>query len=69
MSDKRKYRITVSLQQTEFEVDAVDDLDAEEQVNRIMLDGYDIWQFDEIELVDEEDQNTTFIQTYGYGKL
>jgi len=55
MSDKRKYRITVSLQQTEFEVDAVDDLDAEEQVNRIMLDGYDIWQFDEIELVDEED--------------
>ena len=69
MSDKRKYRITVSLQQTEFEVDAVDDLDAEEQVNRIMLDGYDIWQFDDIELVDEEDQNTTFIQTYGYGKL
>ena len=55
MSDKRKYRITVSLQQTEFEVDAVDDLDAEEQVNRIMLDGYDIWQFDDIELVDEED--------------
>jgi hypothetical protein len=55
MSDKRKYRITVSLQQTEFEVDAVDDLDAEEQVNRIMLDGYDIWQFDEIELVDGED--------------
>ena len=55
MSDKRKYRITVSLQQTESEVDAVDDLDAEEQVNRIMLDGYDIWQFDEIELVDEED--------------
>ena len=29
MSDKRKYRITVSLQQTEFEVDAVDDCDAE----------------------------------------
>ena len=55
MSDKRKYRITVSLQQTEFEVDAVDDLAAEEQENRIMLDGYDIWQFDEIELVDEED--------------
>ncbi len=39
MSDKRKYRITVSLQQTEFEVDAVDGLDAEQQVNRIMLDG------------------------------
>ena len=67
MSDKRKYRITVSLQQTEFEVDAVDDCDAEEQVNRIMLDGYDIWQFDDIELVDEEDQNTTFIQTYCIG--
>jgi len=55
MSDKRKYRITVSLQQTEFEVDAVDDCDAEEQVNRIMLDGYDIWQFDDIEIVDEGD--------------
>ena len=54
MSDKRKYRITVSLQQTEFEVDAVDDLDAEQQVNRIMLDGYDIWQFDEIEEIEDE---------------
>ena len=47
MSDKqKKYRVTVSLQQMEFEVDAVDDLDAEQQVNRIMLDGIDIWQFD-----------------------
>jgi len=56
MSDKqKKYRITVSLQQTEFEVDAVDDCDAEEQVNRIMLDGYDIWQFDDIEIIEEED--------------
>ena len=64
MSDKRKYRITVSLQQTEFEVDAVDDLDAEQQVNRIMLDGYDIWQFDEIELVDEGDQTTKYIYPY-----
>ena len=54
MSDKRKYRITVSLQQTEFEVDAVDDLDAEQQVNRIMLDGYDIWQFDDIEEIEDE---------------
>ena len=54
MSDKhKKYRVSVSLQQTEFEVDAVDDLDAEEQVNRIMLDGYDIWTFDEIEPLDE----------------
>ena len=69
MSDKRKYRITVSLQQTEFEVDAVDDLDAEEQVNRIMLDGYDIWQFDDIELVDEGDQTTKYIYPIGYGKL
>ena len=54
MSDKRKYRITVSLQQTEFEVDAVDDLDAEQQVNRTMLDGYDIWQFDDIEEIEDE---------------
>ena len=55
MSDKqKKYRITVSLQQTEFEVDAVDDLDAEQQVNRIMLDGIDIWQFDDIEEIEDE---------------
>ena len=70
MSDKqKKYRVTVSLQQMEFEVDAVDDLDAEQQVNRIMLDGYDIWQFDDIELVDEEDQTTKYIYPIGYGKL
>ena len=55
MSDKqKKYRVTVSLQQMEFEVDAVDDLDAEQQVNRIMLDGIDIWQFDDIEEIEDE---------------
>ena len=42
----KKYRVTVSLQQTEFEVDAQDDLGAEQQVNQIMSDGVDIWQFD-----------------------
>mgnify|MGYP000321152151 CR=1 FL=1 len=53
MSDKnKKYRVSVSLVETEFVVDAVDDLDAEEQVNRIMSDGYDIWTFDEIEPLD-----------------
>lgn len=53
MSDKnKKYRVSVSLVETEFVVDAVDDLDAEEQVNRIMLDGYDIWTFDEIEEIE-----------------
>ena len=54
MSDKnKKYRVSVSLVETEFVVDAVDDLDAEQQVNRIMSDGYDIWTFDEIEPLDE----------------
>ena len=55
MSDKqKKYRVTVSLQQMEFEVDAVDDLDAEQQVNRIMLDGEDVWEFLDIEIMEED---------------
>ena len=54
MSDKhKKYRVSVSLVETEFIVDAVDDLDAEQQVNWIMSAGYDIWTFDEIEPLDE----------------
>ena len=49
-----KYRIYVGLQQHYYDVNAVDDLDAEQQVNRNMLDGIDIWQFDDIEEIEDE---------------
>ena len=49
-----KYRIYVGLQQHYYDVNAVDDLDAEQQVNRIMLDGEDVWEFLDIEIMEED---------------
>ena len=65
MSDKRKYRVYVEFDENYTEVEAKDEDEAE-------TFGYDYFlkhasmQITEIE---EIDQDTKLIQTYGYGKL